>query len=141
YKAGRTPNPDIMCNQEVKFKIFLETALEDGADYIATGHYSRVKHGKNPELLLARDSNKDQTYFLYRISPGALNKVLFPIGNLTKSEVRALAKKHKLISAERKESMGIGFVGQRGIKDFLSQYLEGKPGNIIDQNGKIIGKH
>lgn len=138
YKAGRTPNPDIMCNQEVKFKLFLETALEDGADYIATGHYAKIKNGK---LLRARDENKDQTYFLYRISPKALSKVLFPLGDLTKPQVRELAKKHGLISAERKESMGICFVGEVGIKDFLSQYVSEKPGKIIDQNGLIVGEH
>lgn len=138
YKAGRTPNPDIMCNQEVKFKLFLEAALEDGADFIATGHYAKLKSGK---LLRAKDENKDQTYFLYRISKKALSKVLFPLGELTKQEVRELAKKHGLASAARKESMGICFVGNVGIKDFLSQYLAEKPGKIINQNGDVVGEH
>ncbi len=138
YKAGRTPNPDIMCNQEVKFKLFLETALEDGADYIATGHYAGIKDGK---LVKAKDQDKDQTYFLYRIDKKALSKVLFPLSDLTKQEVRKIAKKHNLISADRKESMGICFVGKVGIKDFISQYVKEKPGRIIDQKGKSIGLH
>ncbi len=138
YKAGHTPNPDIMCNQEVKFKLFLETALEDGADFIATGHYAKIK---DSQLLMAKDGNKDQTYFLYRITPEALSKSLFPLGDLTKPEVRDIAKKHNLASARRKESMGICFVGKVGIKDFLSQYVEEKLGKIIDQHGKVIGEH
>ncbi len=138
YKAGHTPNPDVMCNQEVKFKLFLETSLADGADYIATGHYARVKNG---ELLAAKDGNKDQTYFLYRIEPEALQKTLFPLGDLTKPEVRQLASQNKLVTAEKKESMGICFVGKVGIRDFLSQYVEERPGDIININGDVIGKH
>lgn len=138
FKAGRTPNPDIMCNQEVKFKLFLETCLEDGADMIATGHYARTRDG---QLQMAKDSNKDQTYFLYRITKEALNKTIFPLGELTKPQVRELAKKHKLITADKKESMGICFVGKVSIKDFLQNYVKTKPGKIIDQNGKEIGKH
>lgn len=138
FKAGRTPNPDIMCNQEVKFKLFLNTALDDGTDMIATGHYAQVKDGK---LLTAKDSNKDQTYFLYRITKEALSKTLFPLGDLTKPEVRALAKKNKLVTAEKKESMGICFVGKVPIKEFLQQFVKTKPGKIIDQHGKTIGQH
>lgn len=138
YKAGRTPNPDIMCNQEVKFGLFLETALEDGADLIATGHYARTKNG---QLLLAKDENKDQTYFLYRASSDALKKTLYPIGDCLKSEVRAIAKKHNLVTADKDESMGLCFVGKVGVKDFLSQYVKGKPGKTIDQNGETIGEH
>lgn len=139
YKAGRTPNPDIMCNQEVKFKLFLETCLEDGADLIATGHYARVKDKK---LLKAKDQNKDQTYFLYRVTDEALAKTLFPLGEYTKPEVRALAKKFGLVTATKKESMGICFVGKVGIKEFLNQYVKNiKPGKIIDQNGKLVGEH
>ena len=150
YKAGRTPNPDIMCNQEVKFKLFLETALEDGADYIATGHYARVKHARansqqltanSSRLLLAKDEDKDQTYFLYRVSKEAFSKVIFPLGDLTKKEVKEIAKKHGLVSANRKESMGICFVGNIGIKEFLSQYIAEKPGKIVDQKGKVVGEH
>lgn len=138
YKAGRTPNPDIMCNQEIKFKLFLETALEDGADLVATGHYARVKNG---QLLTAKDDNKDQTYFLYRVIEDALKKTLFPLGDYTKPEVRELAKKFGLVTAGKKESMGICFVGKVGIKEFLSQYVETKPGKIIDQTSLVVGEH
>ena len=139
YKAGRTPNPDIMCNQEIKFKLFLETSLEDGAEMIATGHYARAKNGK---LLKAKDANKDQTYFLYRVTGEALEKTLFPLGEFTKPEVREMAKKRGLVTAGKKDSQGICFVGQIGIKEFLSQYVKTSPGNIIDRlSGKIIGQH
>ncbi|MES2630475.1 MAG: tRNA 2-thiouridine(34) synthase MnmA [Patescibacteria group bacterium] len=139
YKLGRTPNPDIMCNQEVKFKIFLETALEDGADLIATGHYARVADGK---LLQAVDTNKDQTYFLYRVTGEALTKTLFPLGEFTKPEVREMAKERGLFTAGKKDSQGICFVGQIGIREFLSQYVEQKAGSIIDkQTGKVLGQH
>lgn len=138
FKAGITPNPDIMCNQEIKFKLFLEVALEDGTDFIATGHYAKTQDGK---LLKAKDTNKDQTYFLYRTSRLALSKTLFPLGDFTKPEVRELAKKFGLITATKKESMGICFVGKVGIKDFLQQYVTTEPGEIIDQKGQRIGKH
>jgi len=139
YKLGRTPNPDIMCNQEVKFKIFLETALEDGADLIATGHYARVKDGK---LLQAVDTNKDQTYFLYRVTGEALSKTLFPLGEFTKPVVREMAKERGLFTAAKKDSQGICFVGQIGIREFLSQYVEQKAGSIIDkQTNKVLGQH
>jgi tRNA-specific 2-thiouridylase len=138
FKAGITPNPDIMCNQEIKFKLFLETALEDGADLIATGHYAKVKDGK---LFMATDDNKDQTYFLYRVTKEALDKTLFPLGDLTKPQVRELAKQAGLITADKKDSMGICFVGKVGIKDFLRQYVDEKPGNIVDQHGSMIGRH
>lgn len=138
YKAGRTPNPDIMCNQEVKFKLFLNTALEDGADFIATGHYSRVIDGK---LLVGADDNKDQSYFLYRVSEAALKKTLLPVGGYTKPEIRELAKSLGLVTASKKDSQGICFVGKVGIKEFLSQYVKAKPGDIIDQNNKKVGEH
>jgi tRNA-specific 2-thiouridylase len=138
FKAGFTPNPDVMCNQEIKFKLFLDTALEDGADFIATGHYARIKDGK---LLKAKDDSKDQTYFLHRVKPAALKKTIFPLGDLTKSEVRDIAKKAGLITATKKESMGICFVGKVGIKEFLQQYISQKPGSIVDQKGRIIGAH
>jgi tRNA-specific 2-thiouridylase len=139
YKAGRTPNPDIMCNQEVKFKLFLETALEDGADMIATGHYARTSDGK---LLRAVDENKDQTYFLYRVMGEALRKTLFPLGEYTKDQVREMAKARDLWTATKKESMGVCFVGNVGMREFLSQYVESKPGNIIDTaTQQAVGKH
>lgn len=139
YKAGITPNPDIMCNQEVKFKIFLETALQDGADMIATGHYSRVKDGK---LLTGADTNKDQSYFLYRVSEDALLKTLMPVGEYEKPEVRELAKKFNLSTAEKKDSQGICFVGKVGIKEFLLAELgEQQYGAIVDEKGTTIGEH
>ncbi len=145
YKSGITPNPDIMCNQEIKFKLFYEAAKERGADYIATGHYARVLDSGNPkiqtQLQMAEDSNKDQTYFLYRVSEEALEHTLFPIGHLTKPQVRKEAEKRKLITANKKESMGICFVGKVGIREFLSQYVETEPGVIIDQNGVEVGQH
>ncbi len=139
YRAGRTPNPDIMCNQEVKFKLFLEACLEDGADLIATGHYARCKDGK---LLRAKDDDKDQTYFLYRVSEKALQKTLFPLGDYTKPEVRALAKKFGLVTAAKKESMGICFVGKVGIKEFLLHELgPQQSGDIVGPAGTVIGQH
>jgi tRNA-uridine 2-sulfurtransferase len=138
YQAGHTPNPDIMCNQEVKFKLFLETALEDGADMIATGHYARIKDG---QLFTGRDTNKDQSYFLYRVTEDALKKSLMPIGEYEKPKVRELAKKLGLATAEKKDSQGICFVGKVGIKEFLQQYVKTEPGNIIDANGKKLGQH
>ena len=140
YQKGRTPNPDIMCNQEIKFKLFLETALNDGADLIATGHYARVKTGK---LFVAKNKDKDQTYFLYRVGTKALTKTLMPIGEFaTKTEVRKLANKYKLVTADKKDSQGICFVGKVGIKDFLLYELGAQArGPIIDQNGHIIGEH
>lgn len=139
YQAGRTPNPDIMCNQEIKFKLFLETCLEDGADLVATGHYARVKDGR---LLMAKDDNKDQTYFLYRVTKDALQRTLFPLGAYTKPEVRELAKKFGLVTAQKKESMGICFVGKVGIKDFLVHELgPQQPGHVIDEQGHKVGEH
>lgn len=138
YKAGLTPNPDIICNQEIKFKLFYEVAREKGADMIATGHYARTENGR---LLQAIDSNKDQTYFLYRVSEEALKNTLFPLGDLTKPQVRKEAEKRSLVTAHKKESMGICFVGKVGIREFLSQYVHTEPGVIVDQNGKEIGQH
>lgn len=140
YQAGRTPNPDVMCNQEVKFKLFLDAALADGADMIATGHYARASDG---ELHTAANVGKDQTYFLYRVTGDALSKTLMPIGGIaTKDEVRALAKQLGLATADKKDSQGICFVGKVGIKDFLLHELgEQTPGNIVDQNGAVIGQH
>lgn len=138
YKAGRTPNPDIMCNQEVKFRLFLDAALSDGADYIATGHYAAVEAGV---LKTAVDTNKDQTYFLYRVTAAALRRTLFPLGTLTKPQIREEAERRGLVTAKKKESMGICFVGKVGIKEFLSQYVTTAPGPIIDQHGVTVGQH
>ena len=139
YQIGRTPNPDVMCNQEVKFKLFLETALEDGADLIATGHYARIKDG---QLYAGLDPAKDQSYFLYRVTEDALRKSLMPVGEYQKNEVRKIAKKLQLFTADKKDSQGICFVGKVGIKEFLLNELGPQPpGPIIDQIGQQIGKH
>ena len=139
YKSGQTPNPDIMCNQEIKFKLFLETCLSSGTDMIATGHYARTKDGK---LYKAANPNKDQTYFLARVTENALHQTLFPLGGFaSKSEVRAEAKKRGLITSGKKDSVGICFVGKVGIREFLSEFVETQAGAIIDQHGKIIGQH
>lgn len=138
YKSGITPNPDVMCNQEVKFKLFLETALDDGADMIATGHYARSIGG---QLHMGLDLNKDQSYFLYRVSEAALRRSLMPIGGYTKPAVRELAKKRGLATAEKSDSQGICFVGKVGIREFLENFVKTEPGAIIDQNGRIIGEH
>lgn len=143
YKAGRTPNPDIMCNQEIKFKLFLDTALEDGADMIATGHYvRRYDDSGHTFLKTGINESKDQSYFLYRVTEEALSKSLFPIGEYkTKDEVRALAKKYGLVTADKKDSQGICFVGKVGIREFLLQYVKNSPGAIINQFGLEIGQH
>ena len=145
YKAGRTPNPDVMCNQEVKFKLFLDAALADGADMIATGHYAQVTRDPSNDsahLMLAKDTDKDQTYFLYRVTEEALKKTLFPLGEYTKPEVREMAKKRNLWTATKKESMGVCFVGSVGMREFLSEYIETRPGDIIDKTtGQVLGRH
>ena len=139
FRKGNTPNPDIICNQEIKFKLFYEKAMAAGADYIATGHYARVKDGK---LLRAVDENKDQTYFLYRISDEALAHTIFPIGEMTKPEVKKLADEKGLHNAYKKESMGVCFVGDVGMKDFLKEYIDVKPGEIREaESDKVLGYH
>lgn len=139
YEAGRTPNPDIMCNQEVKFRLFLDTALAHGADMIATGHYAQTRDGK---LYRAKDDDKDQTYFLYRVTSEALTKTLFPLGGYTKKEVREMAQQRDLWTARKKESMGVCFVGSVGIREFLGEYVTTRPGDIIEKElGKVLGRH
>jgi tRNA-specific 2-thiouridylase len=142
YKAGRTPNPDILCNREIKFKVFLQYAEMLGGDHIATGHYARTqKVGDYTQLLKGLDPNKDQSYFLHAVGGEEFAKTLFPIGNIEKPEVRALAEKHDLITHNKKDSTGICFIGERRFKDFLAQYLPAQPGNIVTEDGKIIGTH
>ena len=139
FRKGNTPNPDIMCNQEIKFKLFYEKAKEAGADFIATGHYARVKDGL---LMRAVDENKDQTYFLYRISEEALKHTLFPIGEMLKPEVKKLAQENGLHNAYKKESMGVCFVGEVGMKDFLKEYIDAEPGEIREiETEKVLGYH
>lgn len=144
YQAGRTPNPDVMCNQEIKFNLFLRTALEDGADMIATGHYARVVVADPDvtELHASKDIVKDQTYFLYRVTEDALRHTIFPLGELTKPEVRTKAAELGLVTASKKDSQGICFVGEIGIKEFLQHYIKAQPGDIVDQQtSKVIGRH
>jgi len=143
YKAGRTPNPDILCNKEIKFKAFLEYAAEDlGADYIATGHYVRRRGtDDNAQLLRGLDANKDQSYFLYTLSSKQVGQSLFPVGDIEKPIVRAIAEDLGLITAKKKDSTGICFIGERKFKDFLARYLPAQPGNIRTVDGDIIGRH
>ncbi|OLS03659.1 tRNA 2-thiouridine(34) synthase MnmA [Tissierella creatinophila] len=142
YKKGRTPNPDVMCNQEIKFNAFLDYALNLEADYIAMGHYAQVeKRDDGYYLLRGRDENKDQSYFLSRINQRALSKTLFPIGDLDKSEVRKIAEKHNLYTATKKDSTGICFIGERDFDEFLDKYLLTKEGDILDLYGKKVGTH
>lgn len=142
YAAGRTPNPDILCNKEIKFKAFLDYALTLGADYIATGHYARILHTPSDyQLLKARDLNKDQSYFLYTLQQAQLEKSLFPLGELTKPEVRKMARQAGFVNHEKKDSTGICFIGERRFRDFLSEYLLARPGDIKTVDGKTIGRH
>ncbi len=142
YKAGRTPNPDVLCNREIKFGPFLEYAKMLGADYIATGHYAKIKHDGNTHILQkAVDTNKDQTYFLNQLSQQQLECVLFPLGDMVKADVRKIAEKYDLSTAHKKDSTGICFIGERRFKQFLQNYLPAKPGNICTLDGKVVGKH
>lgn len=138
-KRGRTPNPDIMCNKYIKFDMFVKEAMKLGADYIATGHYARIQDGK---LLRGVDTNKDQTYFLSQLSNEQLSNVLFPIGNLQKHEVRKIAKEYDLITAHKKDSTGICFIGERNFKNFLNNYLPNIPGTIVNiETNAVVGEH
>ncbi|MGD9660007.1 MAG: tRNA 2-thiouridine(34) synthase MnmA [Porticoccaceae bacterium] len=142
YRAGRTPNPDILCNREIKFKVFLEYAEMLGAESIATGHYVRRSDQNGQTFLLkGLDTNKDQSYFLHAVDEAALAKSLFPVGELAKPEVRKLAEQHDLVTYNKKDSTGICFIGERRFKDFLEQYLPAQPGDIEDENGAKIGRH
>lgn len=142
YRAGRTPNPDILCNREIKFKAFLDYALELGAQLIATGHYvRRSKDNKDTRLLKGLDNNKDQSYFLYQVGQAELAKSLFPVGELEKTTVRALAEKYGLITHNKKDSTGICFIGERRFTDFLARYLPAQPGQIRTLEGEVIGQH
>lgn len=142
YRRGRTPNPDIMCNREIKFGLFLNRALEEGADFIATGHYAR-KQEKNGscQLLAGADKNKDQSYFLYTFNQDQLAKTLFPIGDYTKDEVRAMAREFGLPNWDRPDSQGICFVGELDLRGFLKTYIKEDPGKIVTSSGKEIGPH
>lgn len=142
YKAGRTPNPDILCNREIKFKAFLDYAKVIGADLIATGHYVRRSDDKQEtQLLRGLDNNKDQSYFLHAVGAMEIKQTLFPVGELEKPEVRKIALEQNLATARKKDSTGICFIGERRFKDFLKQYIPAQPGNIETAEGEIIGKH
>lgn len=142
YKKNRTPNPDILCNKEIKFKTFLDKAIALGADYIAMGHYARVIHdGDKHYLLRGIDENKDQTYFLSQLSSAQLAKALFPIGDMLKPSVREFARKYQLVVADKKDSTGVCFIGERNFKEFLMNYIPATPGEIISTDGRIVGHH
>lgn len=142
YKKNRTPNPDILCNKEIKFKEFMQKAKDLGADYIAMGHYARVIHEKDRTYLLRGvDQNKDQTYFLSQLSQEQLRHALFPIGDMLKPDVRELAKKYDLDVATKKDSTGVCFIGERNFKEFLMNYIPANPGNIVNTKGEVIGRH
>ena len=139
YRAGRTPNPDVLCNREIKFRAFLDFAMKLGAEKMATGHFVRTD-GKG-HLLRGTDRNKDQSYFLYMVHREQLQKSVFPVGNLTKVQVREIAEKHGLAVSRKKDSTGVCFIGERNFKKFLSEYLPAQPGEMVDTDGMVVGKH
>src|SRR5690554_5626003 len=142
YRAGRTPNPDILCNKEIKFRAFLDYAITLGADFIATGHYARVRQlDGQAQLLKGLDTNKDQSYFLHAVGGAQLARTLFPVGELEKSVVRAIAARHEFVTATKKDSTGICFIGERRFRDFLQRYLPAQPGAIEDEHGQVLGEH
>lgn len=143
YKKGRTPDPDVICNKEIKFRAFLDYALDLGADYIATGHYARLQRDEDGHnhLLRGSDDNKDQTYFLSQLSAEQLDRVMFPLGDMPKPKVREIAKEAGLATAEKKDSMGICFIGEKNFKSFLSNYLPATPGKMMTFDGEVKGNH
>tara|TARA_Y100001936_G_C16071469_1_gene670912 strand:- start:557 stop:1648 length:1092 start_codon:yes stop_codon:yes gene_type:complete len=142
HEKGRTPNPDILCNREIKFKSFLDYAIKIGADHIATGHYAKIQRKDDKTILLrSKDLKKDQTYFLHEVSGDDFAKCIFPLEELTKSEVREIAEKNNFINYDKKDSVGICFVGERNLKDFLKRFINFKKGDIRDSEGNIVGKH
>lgn len=142
YSAGRTPNPDVLCNSEIKFKAFLDHAIRLGADKIATGHYARVRERDGLfELLKGVDNTKDQSYFLNRLNQYQLSKAMFPVGDMCKTEVRRIAEEIGLPNAKKKDSTGICFIGERPFREFLHRYLANKPGPIKTPDGRIVGEH
>lgn len=143
YKKGRTPNPDVMCNKEIKFKAFLDYAMDLGADYVATGHYARIRRDEDgvAHLLRGVDGNKDQTYFLNQLSQEQLSKAMFPLGEMEKPEVRKIAEEANLATAKKKDSTGICFIGERDFKEFLMDYLPAQPGNMETLDGEVLKQH
>ncbi|HEX7017319.1 MAG TPA: tRNA 2-thiouridine(34) synthase MnmA [Patescibacteria group bacterium] len=138
YEAGRTPNPDVMCNVEIKFGLFYDWAMEQGFEYVATGHYAKISHG---QLCIPADEHKDQTYFLYRLHKEQLDHILFPLGELTKQQVRTEAKQRHLHVADKKDSVGICFIGDINVHNFLYERLGENPGQVIDTQGNVLGEH
>lgn len=141
YEAGRTPNPDVLCNSEIKFKAFLDYATRLGADFIATGHYARVRHGERTELLKGLDASKDQSYFLHAVPAKALATTLFPLGEMQKSQVREIAERAGFANYAKKDSTGICFIGERPFREFLQKYLPTRPGRMVTPEGEIVGEH
>ncbi|MGO3732994.1 MAG: tRNA 2-thiouridine(34) synthase MnmA [Vagococcus sp.] len=143
YKRGRTPNPDVMCNKEIKFKAFLDYAMDLGADFVATGHYAQVERDENgvSHMLRGVDNNKDQTYFLSQLSQEQLSKTLFPLGGMEKKEVRAIAERAGLATAKKKDSTGVCFIGEKNFKEFLGKFLPAQPGKMVTLDGDVKGDH
>ena len=142
YRRGRTPNPDVLCNREIKFNVFLDFAEQLGAEKLVTGHFANIDCANGEyRLLRAADENKDQTYFLYMINQRALSKALFPVGNLTKAQVRQLARDNGIPVSEKKDSTGVCFIGERNFKQFLANYLPARPGDMVTLDGKVVGRH
>ena len=139
YRAGRTPNPDVLCNREIKFKAFLDFAMQLGADKMATGHF--VQTNENGDLLRGADGNKDQSYFLYMLHSEQLKKAMFPVGHMTKAEVRQIAVAHGLVNSKKKDSTGVCFIGERRFKTFLQEFLPAQPGDMVAPDGKVVGRH
>ena len=139
YRAGRTPNPDVLCNREIKFKAFLDFAMQLGASRMATGHF--VQTNENGDLLRGADGNKDQSYFLYMLHQDQLKKAMFPVGHMTKAEVRAIAEENGLINSKKKDSTGVCFIGERRFKTFLQEFLPAQPGDMVAPDGKVVGRH
>lgn len=141
YRKGRTPNPDVLCNCEIKFRAFLDFAMTTGAKYLATGHYARLDKTRGVRLLRAADANKDQTYFLAGLTSAQLENALFPVGELVKGRVREIARLQGFVNADKKDSTGVCFIGERNFKQFLMQYLPAQPGDMVDEHGRKIGRH
>ena len=141
YARGRTPNPDVLCNCEIKFRAFLDFAVSTGAEHLATGHYARLDHSNGTKLLRAKDLGKDQTYFLAGLTQEQLKNAMFPIGELQKPDVRKIAQESGLSNAAKKDSTGICFIGERNFKQFLMQYLPAQPGEMVDETGRVIARH
>ena len=139
YRAGRTPNPDVLCNREIKFKAFLDFAMQLGASRMATGHF--VQTNENGDLLRGADGNKDQSYFLYMLHQEQLKKAMFPVGHMTKAEVRRIAEDNGLINSKKRDSTGVCFIGERRFKTFLQEFLPAQPGDMVAPDGKVVGRH